>query len=372
MTRNWQQQDWPHFRWDDAALTEFEAQHLRQSGILLGASRHVSENDRTRLIVELITDEAVKTSQIEGELLDRESVQSSILRNFGLTSDHRRVQPAERGIADMLTDVYKTYHQPLTHETLFRWHEMLTNGRHDLTDIGRYRTHSDPMQIVSGRLDKPKVHFEAPPSESVSAEMDVFMAWWADTSPKGRSPLPSLTRAGVAHLFFVCVHPFEDGNGRIGRALAEKSLAEYHGSPTLIALSKTIERARKEYYKALERNNKGLDITEWLVYFARTFLEAQATSQELVDFLIAKTKLYDRLHGRINERQRKVLKRMFREGLDGFKGGLSADNYMGITGASRATATRDLVDLVEKGALTKTGKLKGTRYWLNLVRSSNW
>ncbi len=366
MIWNWQHEDWPHFRWDKDALAQAEAQFLRQSGVLIGATRHFNEEDKNRLVVDLITGEALKTSEIEGEYLNRESVQSSILRNFGLDTDHRRVQPAERGIADMMTDLYKNFDQPLSHNTLFNWHTMLTNGRRDLKDIGRYRTHDDPMQVVSGSLDQPKVHFEAPPSKAMKQEMDAFMAWWKETAPSGKTPLPALTRTGIAHLYFVCIHPFEDGNGRIGRALAEKALAEYQGEPTLIALSQTIEKNRKVYYGALESNNKNNEITDWLVYFANTVLDAQDYSLDMIDFLIEKTKLYDRVGGQLNERQEKVLARLFREGLDGFKGGLSAENYISITGTSRATATRDLQDCVEKGALTKTGTLKSTRYHLNI------
>ncbi len=366
MICNWQQGDWPHFRWDKDALAQAEAQFLRQSGVLVGATKHFNKEDKNRLVVDLITGEALKTSEIEGEYLNRESVQSSILRNFGLETDSRRAQPAERGIADMMTDLYRHSDKPLSHTTLFTWHKMLTNGRHDLKDIGHYRTHEDPMQVVSGRLDKPKVLFEAPPSNTMKKEMDVFMAWWKETGSGGKNPLPALTRTGIAHLYFVCIHPFEDGNGRIGRALAEKSLAEYQGKPTLIALSQTIEKNRKAYYGALEWNNKNNEITDWLVYFADTILEAQAYSLDMVDFLIEKTKLYDRVGSQLNERQEKVLARLFREGLDGFKGGLSAQNYISITGTSRATATRDLQDCIEKGALLKTGTLKSTRYHLNI------
>lgn len=196
--------------------------------------------------------------------------------------------------------------------------------------------------------------------------MDAFMAWWKATSPGSKNPLPALTRTGIAHLYFVCIHPFEDGNGRIGRALAEKSLAEYQGEPTLIALSQTIERNRKAYYEALEHNNKDNEITGWLAFFSSTVLEAQDYSLDMIDFLIEKTKLHDRVRGQLNERQSKVLERMFREGPGGFKGGLSAENYISITGASRATATRDLQDLVEKSVLLKKGKLKSTRYHLNV------
>ena len=167
------------------------------------------------------------------------------------------------------------------------------------------------------------------------------------------------------------IHPFEDGNGRIARALAEKSLAQNLGHPSLIALSYTIERARKAYYSALERNNKDIEITDWLVYFADTINQAQGNTIKRVDFYIAKAKLYEQLRGKLNERQEKVIARMFREGIDGFKGGLSAENYIGITKTSRATATRDLQDLLTVGALTKTGELRHRRYHLNLARTKD-
>jgi Fic family protein len=200
----------------------------------------------------------------------------------------------------------------------------------------------------------------------MKAEMDAFMSWFNETAPGGERPLPALTRAGIAHLYFGSIHPFEDGNGRVGRALAEKSLAQNLGQPTLIALAYTIERARKAYYAALERNNKDVGITDWLVYFAKTILEAQGNTMKRLDFYVAKAKLYEKLRGRLNERQEKVIARMFREGIDGFKGGLSAEKYISIAKTSRATATRDLHDLVAKGALTRTGELRHTRYHLNL------
>jgi Fic family protein len=178
--------------------------------------------------------------------------------------------------------------------------------------------------------------------------------------------MPALTRAALAHLYFVCIHPFEDGNGRIGRALAEKALAQNLGQPTLIALAYTIERKRKDYYAELEHNNKELHIDDWMTYFSNTILQAQNNTIKRVDFYIAKAKFYEKFRDQLNERQAKVVARMFREGVDGFKGGLSADNYISISKTSRATATRDLQDLVEKGALTKTGELRHTRYFLKL------
>lgn len=364
MQWNWQQADWPHFRYDKTKLEEFEVKFLKSEGILLGAFRHLNEDEKTALKIEIISNEAVMTSEIEGEYLNRDSVQSSIRRQFGLSSEKSSPSPAEQGIAEMMVHLYNTFNAPLTHETLFGWHRMLTAGRRDLTNIGSYRTHAEPMQVVSGYIGKVKVHFEAPPSQSVPSEMDQFMGWFKDTDSEGDHPLSALIRAGIAHLYFVCIHPFEDGNGRIGRAIAEKSLAQSLGEPTLIALSNTILNKRKEYYDALEAANKNNEITSWLIYFAKTVLDAQQYTQTYIDFLIAKTKLFDRLRDQLNDRQLKVLSRMFKEGPTGFKGGLSAENYLSITKTSRATATRDLAELVTLGALTQTGTLRHTRYHL--------
>jgi Fic family protein len=223
------------------------------------------------------------------------------------------------------------------------------------------------MQVVSGRVDAPTVHFEAPPSNQVPSEMKRFLAWFNQTVPTGPDRLSALTRAGLAHLHFESIHPFEDGNGRLGRAIAEKAMAQSFGQPLIIALAATILAHQKRYYDALELANKDNDATEWLTWFAGIAVEAQQRTLKQVEFLIAKTKLLDRLRGEINERQLKALLRMLKEGPEGFKGGLSASNYITITGASPATTTRDLADLVDKGALCRTGERKHARYRLNLV-----
>ena len=363
---NWEQPDWPHFRWDSAALVPLEARFLRNVGEHIGSVKHVGEDERRSLLIDILTGEALKTSEIEGELLNRDSVQASLRRQFGLEVDQRRIPPAEAGIAEMMVDLYRGFAEPLSHDALHGWHRMIASGRRDMELIGAYRTHEQPMQIVSGYVHKPEMHFEAPPSDAMDREMDGFIAWFADTAPDGAHPLPALTRAGLAHLYFVSIHPYEDGNGRIARALAEKTLAQAIGHPSLMALSSVIQRKRRAYYGALEANNKDMEVEGWLVYFAETVLEAQAHTQRLIDFLIAKTKLYDRVRDQLNERQARAVERMFREGPDGFRGGLSAGNYITITGASRATATRDLADLVEKGVLVASGALKSTRYTLNL------
>jgi Fic family protein len=196
--------------------------------------------------------------------------------------------------------------------------------------------------------------------------MTRLIDWFNRTAPGGAEPLPAVSRAGVAHLYFECIHPFEDGNGRIGRALSEKGLAQSLGQPTLTALAATILARRKSYYDALETANKQMEITEWLAWFAGITIEAQRRALALIEFLIDKAKLFERLKGRINERQEKTLLRMFREGPDGFKGGLTAGKYATITGASPATTTRDLVDLVDKGALVRAGELRHARYQLGV------
>ena len=362
----WQTPGWPKFRFDSNALQALEQSLLTRSGEFLGVTRHIGEDQIERLRIELISDEALKTSEIEGEILDRESVQSSLRRQFGLATDRRRVRPAEEGVAQMMVDLYRGYEKPLSNETLFDWHRMLLSGQKHIAEIGAWRTHTEPMQVVSGALHEPKIHFEAPPSARVPADMKAYVTWFNATAPGGNSPLPALTRAGLAHLYFVCVHPFEDGNGRIGRALAEKSLAQNLGRPTLIALSWTIARERKAYYATLEANNKHMQVTPWLLWFANIVVEAQQHTIERVEFLIAQARFFERLRGRFNPRQEKAVERLFRAGVEGFKGGLSAENYIAITGAARATATRDLQDLVAMGALRRSGALRHTRYWLEV------
>ena len=369
MSWNWEKPDWPNFTYDSKALEPLEQQFLRHSGELVGACKHIGVDDQVTLKIELISEEAVKTSAIEGEILNRDSVQSSLRAQLGLGIEGPNVKPAERGISRMLLDLYRNYADPLTDKTMFELHKMLLAADKEIRIIGGYRTHADAMQVISGPIHKRKVQIVAPPSARMPDEMKRFNAWFNDTAPRGKTPLPALTRAAIAHLYFVCIHPFEDGNGRIGRALAEKSLAQNLGQPSLIALAYTIERKRKDYYAALQRNNKDLKIDGWMTYFANTILQAQHNTIKRVDFCVAKAKFYEKFRDQLKERQAKVIARMFREGIDGFKGGLSAEDYISITQISRATATRDLQDLVEKSALARAGELRHTRYSLNLNRS---
>lgn len=366
MKWNWQQPDWPNFIYNSSDFTELEKQFAINSAVIIAIQQYLNQQDKDYLKVTIVSEEALKTSEIEGEYLNRDSIQSSIRKHFGLNNDHRRVSAAEHGISEMMINLYQTFAQPITHDCLHQWHLMITNGRKDLKDIGNYRTHEEPMQVISGPIGNSKVHFEAPPSEDVFAQMEEFIIWFNKTGPGEEAELSPLIRASIAHLYFVSIHPFEDGNGRIGRAIVEKSLAQFMGIPTLIALSKVIQNKKKLYYSALEHNNKIMNISEWIDYFAKAILEAQDYTRSFIDFLIKKAKFYSVIKDQLNFRQDKVIQRIFQEGPEGFEGGLSAQNYISITGTSKATATRDLQDLASKNILLVKGELKTTRYYLNI------
>ncbi|WP_342270293.1 Fic family protein [Rickettsia endosymbiont of Orchestes rusci] len=362
MIWNWQHKDWPNFKYDQKLIFELEKRFINNSGILLGSTKYLSESDQNNLIVMLASNEALNTSEIEGEYLNRDSVQSSIKRYFNVAIDNRKATPAETGISEMLANMYYSYARPLSHNYLFSWHAMLTNGRRDFGSIGKYRIHEEAIQVISGKYNEPNIHFEAPPSNIVRKEMDKFIKWYNDNTDY----ILPLTKAAIAHLYFESIHPFEDGNGRIGRIITIKMLCQNIGQPILIALSHVINQEKKLYYNALESNNKSLEITDWILYFVEIIVKAQDYTLRNIEFLINKTKFYDRFKKILNIRQEKVIKRIFEEGVEGFKGGLSAENYINITKTSKATATRDLQELVEMQAFTKIGVLKGTRYNINL------
>ena len=367
MRWNWQQPDWPNFRFDATRLRSAETQFLKGAGVVVGTMHHLDGETQQGLAIELISQEMVESSAIEGEVLDRASVQSSIAKQLGFAVSRRRANAAEAGAAELMADLYQSYAEPLTDRRLFDWHKMLMNGRRDVNEIGTYRTHADAMQIVSGALHAPRVHYEAPPSDRVPGEMQAFIQWFNDSAPAGDKPLSAITRAGIAHLWFESIHPFEDGNGRIGRAIAEKALAQALEAPTLTALAETIHRHRKGYYAELQRASTANEVGDWLEWFADIVLEAQARTITRIRFLIEKTRMFDRLRNQINARQEKALSRMFSEGPDGFKGGLSAHNYRTITDATSATTTRDLAELVDLGALFRTGDRRYARYHLNIT-----
>lgn len=361
MRWNWQEKDWPNFKWDASKLEKAEQLFSHGNSFLDGALLHLNPKDKEPFLIEIMTQESLETSAIEGEYLKRDSVRSSIARRLGFSIEPYKATPAEEGISEVMVNLYQTIEKPLTTDMLFDWHRLLMKGRHDLTDIGCFRTHLDPMQIVSGPDYQRKVHYEAPPSVDIPEEMDRFLDW-THLSPH----LPAMTRAGLAHLWFESLHPFEDGNGRLGRLLVEKFLAQSSQKPLLTGIATPMNLYRKDYYNALAKASRGLDVTDWLLWFATIALEAQKRTQQHLEFIVAKSRLLESLKDKLNKRQEKALLRVLQAGPAGFKGGLSARNYETITGSSIPTTTRDLVDLVQKGAFYKTGTLKGTRYHLNI------
>jgi len=267
-----------------------------------------------------------------------------------------------------MTDVRRAFKETLTTEKLYAWHHMLLQGRDDIT-VGAWRTHEDPMQIVSGAVDRRRVHYEAPPSHRVPREMERFIAWYNETAPGGKNEIKrSPVRAAIAHLYFESIHPFEDGNGRIGRALAEIALSQGLGQPVLLSLSKAIESDKNAYYLALEHASLSNEVTAWINYFVKTVLQAQTESEQQIVFTLKKTKLFDRFKGELNERQSTVVHRMLEEGPKGFQGGMNARKYVSLTKTSKATATRDMQDLLAKGVFSLLGDAGGrsTAYQVNL------
>ncbi|MDD9950377.1 MAG: Fic family protein [Zetaproteobacteria bacterium] len=359
MQWNWQHKQWPAFEYDSKQISVFESSFLTHSGFLQGTFKHFDQEQKSQIIVDWVTEEAYTSSKIEGELLDRESLQESVRCHFELSKSRRKIPAAEQGMVDVMVSLYENFSIQLTDAMLCTWQALILAGKsRRLHSLGQYRTHAEPMRIISGRAATPKIHYEAPPSHAVPQEMAQFVRWF-NTS----SSLPLLTRAAIAHHYFVCIHPFEDGNGRIARALAEKALSQGIGQPTIIGLSQEIEREKDKYYdEALALVNETLDITPWVLYFAETVIAAVAQTQNRLEFIIFQHKLFAKFDTSFNPRQRKVIRKMFRAGPSGFRGGMSAENYLAITKTSRATATRDLQQLVAWGVLTKRGERKHTRY----------
>lgn len=348
----WQQPDWPLWRFDLHQLAEPMAAVSRAQGILLGRLTDVGVGLRDQASLEALTDDVVKTSEIEGEQLDPASVRSSIARRLGM--DIGGLTPVDRnveGVVEMVLDATQRCADLLTEERLFGWHASLfPTGFSGMSRIhvGAWRTDtSGPMQVVSGPLHRQKVHFEAPPAHRVGTEMQRFLGW-ANASYRE----PSLIKAGLAHLWFVTIHPFDDGNGRIARAVGDLFLVRADGSAQrFYSLSAQIQRERKAYYDVLERAQKAtLDATEWLAWFLTALRGAIDGAQQTLDRVLVKVRFWQCWAGTpMNERQVKVLNRL----LDGFEGKLTSSKWAALTKSSPDTALRDITELVKLGVLNK-------------------
>ena len=367
-TYNWQKSDWPHFRYDLSEIYETLFCIAEKAGLVQGKFSHLDKNQQTDTMINLMVEEAVKTSEIEGEFISRPDVLSSIKNQLGLNAKIVQVHDKRApGIAKMILDVHKTYEDLLTENKLFDWHRiLLSSSTNPKLSVGSWRTHEEPMQIVSGHHGKWIVHYEAPPSKDIPKEMNQFIQWFNNTAPDCSHEIKyAPVRAAIAHLYFESIHPFEDGNGRIGRAIAEKALSQGFGYPMLLNLSQAIEADKKAYYAALNLASKSNEITTWIEYFIKIILSAQSAVETQINFILKKSAFFN-THQAMNERQLKVVKRMFQAGVQGFEGGMNAKKYMAITGTSKATATRDLQYLLSTDAFKQIGSGRNTRYELNL------
>lgn len=360
----WKQPDWPNFRWDETRLAKRLAQVSREQGRLLGKMESLGFDLRSEAHLRTLTEDVIKSSEIEGEVLEREQVRSSLARRLGLelgglvTAD-RHVE----GVVEMMLDATGAFEQPLTEARLCAWHAALfPTGYSGMTRIrvGAWRDdHTGPMQVVSGPIGKEKIHYEAPPAARVAGEMACFLRWFE--TPDDTDPL---LRAGLAHLWFVTVHPFDDGNGRIARAIADMALARSeHTGQRFYSLSTQIRRERDTYYRLLETTQKGeLEVTAWLEWFLDCLLRAIEGARETLAAVLDKARFWERFaKAPLNERQIKVLNRV----LDGFEGKLTSSKYAKLVKCSQDTAYRDILDLIERGALRKdAGGGRSTSYSL--------
>jgi len=367
----WQQPDWPDFRYNESALKDRELEFRLNSERLSGSFDALPMAYQEDATIDLMLSEAIKTSAIEGEDLDRESVRSSLLSL--ITSDTLPDNSDQKaaGAALLLVDVRKNWQTSVSRDLLGKWQSMaIPEQRYTPILRGAYRNDPSPMQIVIGPYGRQKVHYEAPPATQVPDEMAKFIDWYNKVSPsKGDKKIPGIARAGIAHLWFEVIHPFDDGNGRIGRAIADHALSQSLGYPTTACLATAIEGDKKSYYRQLEKASRGsLDVNAWLDYFADKVTKAQDIAREEVDFVLAKTRFYETYGDQLNDRQARMVSRVFAEGRKGFEGGITTRKYEAITKCPNRTASRDLSDLVAKGVIIPLpGGGRTTRYELTIV-----
>ncbi len=342
---------WPNLTWDDASLLSLIAEIRHKQGRLLGRMEGLGFRFRAETQLSTLTEDAVKSSAIEGERLDVEQVRSSIARRLGLEFAGTAVPSRNvEGIVEMMLDATQQFSRALTAERLFGWHAALFptgySGLYKIT-VGEWRrTEGGPMQVVSGPIGREKVHFEAPVAEKIDGEMRAFLAWFE------RSEIDPVLKAGIAHLWFVTIHPFADGNGRIGRAITDMALARADGTPDrFYSMSAQIETERKEYYHQLEMAQKtGLDITPWLAWFLGCLRRAIEKAESGLQQTLQKARLWERIDSNlVNTRQRKVINRL----LDGLAGKLTTSQYAKLAKCSSDTALRDIKELVERGVLAR-------------------
>ncbi len=365
----WQNKNWTDFTWDSGRLLSLLGKARQAQGEILTKVKALGLHLTGEAQGEILTEEAVKTSEIEGEVLNRDSVRSSVARHLGLAQAGlpRNERPID-GLVEVLLDATGNYDKPLTAGRLKGWQAALfPTGYSGLHKIRTGQWRAGDIQVVSGPVGQERVHFQAPPKERLDKEIRDFLMWWK----KGLGTQEGLLRAGIAHFWFVTIHPFEDGNGRLTRALTDMALAQDEKSRVrAYSLSSQIMEERKAYYDVLEESSKGgRDITKWLEWFLGCSIRAMERSQTIIAKVLAKTGFWQ-AHGQttMNERQRKVINRLLDAGKGQFQGGLTTRKYVSLTKTSRATAFREISDLVEKKVLVQNAQGKGR----NVSYDLNW
>jgi Fic family protein len=358
-----QQKDWPRFRWNEGRLLPLLAKVRHQQGRLLGQMEGLGFHLRGEANLESLTSEVIGSSAIEGEKLNAEEVRSSIARRLGIAQ--AGTTPASRhveGVVEMMLDATRKFDEALTSERLFSWHAALfPTGRSGMQRItvGAWRTEdAGPMQVVSGAMGRERVHFEAPEAHLIDAEITRFLEWF-----EGAEAIDPVLKAGIAHFWFVTIHPFEDGNGRIARAIADMALARADGvADRFYSMSSQIERERKQYYDSLESSQRGgVDIALWLEWFLGCLERALEQAHENLGSILRKARIWERINqdGPVNERQHVVINRL----LDGFEGKLSTSKYAKLAKCSPDTALRDINELIARKILIReSGGGRSTGY----------
>lgn len=366
MQYNWQRKDWPNFSFSQNKFDSILSKIAEELGYLNGMTSVLTKKIQDEGVINVLVEEAIHTSAIEGENLNRPDVRSSVVKNLGLDHQNTNLKNEQaKNIGALQVNLRKDYHKKLTVTSIYSWHHLLFDHQKKIKP-GKWRTGPDPMQIVSGVIGKEKIHFEAPPSEKVADEMEKFITWFNSSAPSGKDEINNGTiRAAIAHLYFESIHPFEDGNGRIGRCIAEKAFFQTTGRPVLTSFSTAIDKNKKAYYRELQNAQSINDIDSWLDYFTKLTLQALGNTKELVEFILKKSKFIDANKNILNSRQLKVILKMLRSH-DGFEGGITAKKYIAITKTSKATATRDLLQLAENKLLTQIGAGRSVHYNINL------
>lgn len=366
MQYNWQYKNWAKFEYDSSIIDQISIKFALETGELKGIIDSLPEDIKQETIIQFMIDEAIKTSEIEGEFYSREDVMSSIKNKIGIHSSISHIKDKNaRSIGELMVNVRNNFKTELTEDLIKEWHKILFENSNYI-NAGNYRISEEPMVIVSGAYGREIIHYQAPPSNLVPTEMQKFVNWYNEFKVETTNIKNALIKTAIAHLYFESIHPFEDGNGRIGRALAEKCLAESFNRPLVMSLSSTIEKEKKDYYEALKNAQRTLEITDWIAYFSTTILDAQIQAKKITHFTLNKTKFLDRTKPLLNERQLKVVLKMLDQGAEGFEGGMSTKKYISITKTSKATATRDLQDLVFKDVLISKGAGRSVRYELKM------